>query len=132
MFTLGYASSEAEYRVEVRRLDDLLEERGVHRVDLIKIDIEGSEYRALRGAARTLLKHKPTLLIELNEEALQRCQSSASDVKRLLYESGYRGWLIGRSTVRPVPETQETHGCEECLFVHRDKGSLLRELGLSD
>lgn len=130
MFTLGAVSGETGCRVEVRRLDDLLEEIGVDRVDLIKMDIEGSEYRALRGAEKTLARHKPTLLIELNEEALRRCQSSANDVKRLLRDAGYRGWHIGRRAVRPIPEVQSSHDCDECLFIHRDRGALIGELGL--
>ena len=97
MFTLGPANGHEVYDVTVRRIDDLLEESGIHSVDLIKMDIEGSEYHALRGAAKTLTKHRPVVIIELNEGALRQCGSSSDDVIQLLGTFGYRGWLIGRS-----------------------------------
>lgn len=130
MFTLGAASGEKEYRVAVRRLDDLLAEKRVDKVDLIKMDIEGSEYHALLGAVGTLSRHRPTLVIELNEGALRGCRSSANEVKKLLRECGYRGWSIGRRVVRVIPDSQGTHDCDECLFIHRDNSFLIGELGL--
>src|SRR5205814_1997897 len=66
------AGPEKAFSVPLRRIDDLLDARGVDRLDLIKIDIEGSELEALRGATRTLSSHQPAILIELNDVALQR------------------------------------------------------------
>lgn len=131
MFTLGSVNSEETYLVDLRPIDDVLAEQRVQSVDLIKMDIEGSEYRALCGAKKTLLLHKPALLIELNEVALNQCGSSTQAVKELLREAGYRGWLINRGGhARPIPEVQATHDCDECLFIHREKVSLVRKLGL--
>jgi FkbM family methyltransferase len=130
MFTLGSVTGKEKYDVEVRPLDELLDERKICSVDFMKMDIEGSEYRALRGAERTLRTHQPVLLIELNESALQKCQSSTSQVKDLLRELGYRGWVIDQEANRPVPEGQVTHECDECLFVPKGKEGLIRGLGL--
>src|SRR5262249_49339909 len=129
MFTLGAGSGEEVCRVAVRSIDSLLEEHGISSVDLIKMDVEGSEYRALRGAANTLERCRPSLLIELNEEALRGCQSSTEQVKSFLRDLGYRGWLLGRKTLQPIPENQVNHYCDECLFIHRQKTSLIRKLG---
>jgi FkbM family methyltransferase len=129
-FTLGPVSGDKAYSVAVRLIDDLLDERGINSVDLIKMDIEGSEYRALRGAARTLARCRPVLMIELNEFALSRCGSSAREVKELLHASGYRGWVIGRKAVRMLPESRSTHECDECLFIHRDNQLLISRLRL--
>lgn len=49
--------------VPVLPLDDQVEELGLDRVDWIKMDIEGAEQRALKGAARTLARFKPSLAI---------------------------------------------------------------------
>ena len=50
-------------KVPVRRLDIILEELGVTRVDFIKMDIEGSERFALQGSKETLQRYGPHLAI---------------------------------------------------------------------
>ena len=49
--------------VPVLPLDDIVEQLNLSRVDLVKMDIEGSERHALRGAKRTLEQFKPRLVI---------------------------------------------------------------------
>lgn len=49
------------------RLDRLLKPYDLSRVDLIKIDVEGAEARVLKGARKTLMKHHPTLMIEMHD-----------------------------------------------------------------
>lgn len=44
-------------------LDDFVVERGLERVDLVKMDIEGSEQRALAGAQRSLARFAPRLAV---------------------------------------------------------------------
>jgi FkbM family methyltransferase len=55
--------------VKLRRLDSLIAERGLDRVDLIKIDVEGHERLALDGAAATLAQFRPALVLETGHEA---------------------------------------------------------------
>lgn len=45
-------------KIEVVRLDDFLEERGVDHVDVWKLDVEGTELAALSGASRLLERKK--------------------------------------------------------------------------
>ena len=49
----GIAQSQTE-TVRLRRLDEYCREAGVDRIDLLKLDIEGHELKALQGAARML------------------------------------------------------------------------------
>lgn len=50
-------------RVPVTTVDDFVRERGLDRVDVIKMDIEGAEELALRGAVETIRKHRPRWMI---------------------------------------------------------------------
>jgi FkbM family methyltransferase len=53
--------------VPLRTLDGVLEEQGVERVDVVKIDVEGGEVEVLHGADRTLSVDRPmTLLLDLH------------------------------------------------------------------
>jgi FkbM family methyltransferase len=53
-------------------LDDWAEEHGLDRCDVVKLDIEGSERLALRGARRLLARFAPILLVECNAVTLRR------------------------------------------------------------
>jgi len=50
-------------------LDTFVEEAGVGRVDVIKIDVEGAEIAVLEGAAHTLAEHHPVVVMEFNSFA---------------------------------------------------------------
>ena len=51
--------------IKTRSIDSMVESGEIERVDFLKMDIEGSELSALRGAERTLLKFRPRLAISL-------------------------------------------------------------------
>jgi FkbM family methyltransferase len=46
-------------------IDDFVAAKGLRKVDYIKMDIEGSEMAALRGARATIQRHKPKLAISV-------------------------------------------------------------------
>jgi len=54
--------------IPLRRLDDY----DLHDVDLVKVDCEGGELPALRGAERTLLRCHPTIIVEQKPGHAQR------------------------------------------------------------
>ncbi len=51
-----------QIQVETNRLDDVLPEN--HRVDFIKIDVEGGEFAVLSGAENTITNWKPVIVFE--------------------------------------------------------------------
>lgn len=59
----GAQSSVAGVSVPVTTIDALAGRLSLDRIDLIKMDIEGSEQEALKGAVRTLARFKPRLAI---------------------------------------------------------------------
>src|SRR6202795_3230837 len=96
------ASEEANtHTTEAITLDDLVARHRLDRVDWIKMDIEGGEVEALRGAQMTLQRFQPNLFIEIHE--------TAAEVRSFLIPLGYRverelfdqppnrhGWLLAR------------------------------------
>jgi len=61
----GFSVVHPGLALPLRCLDDLVETGEIEQVDLIKMDIEGHELPALRGAERTLQRFRPRLAISL-------------------------------------------------------------------
>jgi FkbM family methyltransferase len=54
-----------EGMVKTKTIDTLVKEQNLSKVDFIKMDIEGSELPALKGARDTINKHRPDLAIAI-------------------------------------------------------------------
>lgn len=83
--------------IKLTTLDDFCGERKLQKVDLIKLDIEGAELPALKGALNTLKQFKPKLIIEVQEETAERAGYSADDILIFLANLGYEFQVIGRN-----------------------------------
>lgn len=78
------------------KLDDHL--RNVERVDVIKIDIEGAEYRALLGAQQLIETHHPIIFSEFSPTGLQHVSNaSGEDYLRLLVNHNYQIAILERT-----------------------------------
>ena len=62
---LKYPHSRPGPTVQLTTIDNLTSELKLQRVDFIKMDIEGSERQALRGAKQTVARFRPRLAISL-------------------------------------------------------------------
>lgn len=83
--TAGPGASEAPVEVPASTLDDVPTGRGP--VDLLKIDIEGSEARVLAAAPRTL-ERVGAVMVEINDGALTRNESSEQQLLGALSDAG--------------------------------------------
>ena len=85
-----------------------------------KIDIEGTEFAALKGAERSLREvNPPVLLPELTNRTLKRSGSSVEEIKSWLKDRGYELWTHARrepagTLGREAPQARSRWRC------HRD------------
>lgn len=84
-------------QVDVVRLDDVIEDK----IDLIKLDIEGGEYHALRGAIGILTRDHPYILFEGGPKSTGQYGISAQDMWHFLHSLEYEvstmeRWLSGK------------------------------------
>jgi FkbM family methyltransferase len=85
----------ATLRVPGCALDALLDGHGLSEVDVMKIDVEGSEVHALRGLADTIATQRVrAILIELHPAALARAAVSVATLFSPLEAAGYVGYTI--------------------------------------
>jgi len=75
--------------VPVTTIDDFVTRFEIRRVHLIKMDIEGNEMHALRGAQKLIVRDHPSIIAELNATCLARDGAKPSNVIELLTLSGY-------------------------------------------
>ena len=57
------ADGDGTVRCDLVSIDDVVREEGLERVDCIKLDVEGAELDALRGAGDTIRRFRPRLVI---------------------------------------------------------------------
>lgn len=57
-------------KIEVRSIDDVLEQGKIAKVDFVKVDIEGYEYHFFKGAKNLLENIRPTIIFEHSPDRL--------------------------------------------------------------
>jgi len=77
--------------VEVCTLDRWCDETGIEpqRIDLIKLDVQGAELKALYGA-RKLLRHVPLVLLEVSFVPIYKDSPLLGEIESFMRENGYR------------------------------------------
>lgn len=76
--------------IPIVTLDQDTEENSLPAPDLIKIDIEGWELQALRGATRLLQRFRPALYLEMHGETMAEKKRKVADIVGFLEGIGYR------------------------------------------
>ncbi|MFW6313060.1 MAG: FkbM family methyltransferase [Spirochaetota bacterium] len=101
-------AGEAE-EVTVVRLDDLVSTEHLPPPDVVKIDIEGAELFALRGAQHTIRSAMPVILVEYSVDNTANAGYDRREIATLLRGWGYdvRGLLRNRDTALHSGESLE-------------------------
>jgi FkbM family methyltransferase len=87
-----HLNSQKESNIEIKRLDNYVENEKIEKIDLIKIDVEGFEYNVLIGGELSIGKFRPVLFIELDDNNLKQQNSSAQ--KLILFLEKYYSRIV--------------------------------------
>ena len=107
-------------QVNLVDLDSLVAEHALARVDVVKMDVEGSELEVLSGAEDVLHKFRPIILFELFDASLRKQGASAPAVLDFLRARGYRFLTFDDATGSPRPADEFTEMSQNVIAVHDD------------
>jgi FkbM family methyltransferase len=110
--------------VPIARGDDIVGDQVVGNL-LIKADVEGFELYVLRGFEKTIARHRPPILIEMEPTFLKKAGVDESEVFAFFRERDYRGYnvsLIGRwksrrMLLRPLARPEDHNSRNDVLWL---------------
>jgi len=115
-------------RVPLMRLDDIAGAQNIHRLDLIKVDIEGAELQFLHGSEKMIQQHLPVIYSEVNPHRMNLFGYGFKDLRALL-----EGWeyslykQTGKCHFAPLhPQEDITGHLTNVLAVPRTASDSLR------
>jgi hypothetical protein len=103
------------------RLGSFLEQRQVRSVDLVKLDIEGTEAQALRGMAVTLRRDRPSIVCEVLPG-----DQRGEELEALLRPLGYRFYHLTPEGPLPAQDIEGHPKWLNYLFTAFDPEQTLR------
>ena len=91
----------------LKKLDNLIK----YKIDFIKIDIEGEEYKTLLGMKKILKKNQPKLIIEINNLKLKKNYSEKiyKFLYKLKYDIYFNYNLKKKITINDIKKIQTNH-----------------------
>lgn len=109
-----------EISVDVLSVDDLVARHDVEQVTFIKMDVQGSELDALRGATQTLQRWAPNVLCEVVEAWWGPSQTTTTaDLFAFMRDAGYRAFGLPFRGA-PEPTTGVSQRFLNVLFTKSD------------
>ena len=106
-------------RVGITTLDDYLADKEYSRISFIKADVEGHELQAFKGAEKTIVDNRPTILFECHHE-----HAVEGSVFAFLESLGYSGCFIHqgkrieKSRFEDFPYRRPDENFRNYIFTH--------------
>lgn len=112
-----------KYLVDSITLDEYITRNTPERIDLIKIDTEGTEDTILSKSVETLKKYKPIVICETLFGKIE------TELQSIMSGLGYHFYNHYSDGLRRVPHIvrNSDDGVRNCFFVHPEKEHLIRE-----
>lgn len=131
--SVAYALPEQpESLVQTCTIDGFLAERQIETVALVKLDVEGSELAAIRGARKALeAKSVLALMLEFAADNMRRAHYGAGDLVRELRALGYEPYAFGTGLGDFAPWEISDVEYQNILFTH-DIGQVRQRVARAD
>ena len=97
---LGTAANSTTVQVSLGTLDGWLSE--LDAPQFVKIDIEGAEVLALRGASRLLSECRPVLMLAVHPMFLPEFHCNTVEISQILQKHGYECWTLSGQLAQPT------------------------------
>lgn len=92
--TGGYITNEGSF-IRAYMIDDIVKIHGCEPPFIIKLDVEGAELKALKGAEETIKKHHPTIFLELHKTFMpERYGTTPEELWKYILPFGYKRKLL--------------------------------------
>jgi FkbM family methyltransferase len=97
--------------VKIRRLDDILAELDISKVDFLKLDAEGAELSVLCGAMKLLSRSpRPAMLVEVQDIRTKPWGYAAREILQFLMRMDYQWFVIAaKGALLPISCNEETY-----------------------
>ncbi len=118
-------NTENKLNIPIKRLDDVVKEKGISHINFIKIDVEGFEFDVLKGALDSIKTHKPILFVEIchtkdGRDGLYKNQNFSETI-RLLESLEYSTQILEYGTLKKFDlDNPPAKGVRMFLFMHKD------------
>jgi FkbM family methyltransferase len=107
------------FQVELNTIDEMFDSDS--RIDVVKIDIEGAEYKAILGAEKMIASQQPVIVIELLRKWMAPFGSHPQDVLVKLNHLGYQCFGINDTHLRQIQKIDEITEETNFLFFPKSK-----------
>ena len=105
--------------VKVETVDHYVNSNNISQIDVIKIDVEGSESYVLKGMERSVADFKPTILIEILDTLLLKAGSSKEEIYNYMWAKNYQAFkIINGTEVQCISTPESFDGLT--LFKHKE------------
>jgi FkbM family methyltransferase len=95
-FFPGLLENQRSVKAELKKLDDVWSHLSLDRLDFIKMDIEGSELKALQGGRATITRFRPLVMLEVSEVTYRAAGYSLEDVAEFFTALNYLPFVVNK------------------------------------
>lgn len=83
----------------------------------IKVDVQGYELNVIKGAEKTIAKHRPYLFVEFEDDLLKEANTSEKELQEYIESLGY----VVKRFQEGIPYQTTSGKCLDCVCIPKEK-----------